>query len=53
MNVETVATQIPTVTQVASNPVIASIQKLCNSIGVRDKNGKQLIIDGIAGTLTS
>lgn len=38
---------------VASNSVIASIQKLCNTLGVRDNNGNTLLVDGIAGTCTN
>jgi N-acetylmuramoyl-L-alanine amidase len=43
----------PVVVVAPSNPVIASIQKLCNSLGVRDKNGSALIVDGISGNCTS
>lgn len=44
-----------TISQVStpSNPVIASIQKLCNSLEVKDNNVNTLIVDGIAGTCTS
>lgn len=38
---------------VTSNPVIASIQKLCNTIGVKDNNGNILTVDGIPGHCTS
>jgi N-acetylmuramoyl-L-alanine amidase len=37
----------------SSNPIIASIQKLCNTFGVKDNNGNALIVDGIAGPCTS
>jgi N-acetylmuramoyl-L-alanine amidase len=47
------STDIPVVTPTTSNTVIASIQKLCNSLGVSDKNGNALIVDGISGICTS
>lgn len=46
------STAIPQVS-VPSNSVIASIQKLCNTLGVRDNNGNTLSVDGIVGTCTN
>lgn len=36
-----------------SNPVIASIQQLCNSLGLKGRNGNALSVDGIIGPNTS
>jgi hypothetical protein len=36
-----------------ANPVIASIQMLCNSLNIRDYNGNALVVDGISGPFTS
>jgi N-acetylmuramoyl-L-alanine amidase len=38
---------------VTVNPVIASIQKLCNSLSIKDSNGNALDVDGEIGTLTN
>ncbi|MDF2804562.1 MAG: N-acetylmuramoyl-L-alanine amidase-like protein [Anaerocolumna sp.] len=43
---------IPQVSETV-NPVIASIQKLCNTLGVRDNSGNILSVDGIAGSCTN
>lgn len=37
---------------IPSNPVIASIQQLCNSIGIKDSNGRALDVDGSFGPCT-
>ncbi|MBC8061332.1 MAG: peptidoglycan-binding protein [Clostridiaceae bacterium] len=34
------------------NSVIVSIQKLCNSLGVKDNKGNALVVDGIIGPCT-
>lgn len=43
---------IPVVTPAASNSVIESIQRLCNSLGLKDESGNALIVDGIIGQHT-
>jgi flagellum-specific peptidoglycan hydrolase FlgJ len=35
------------------NPVIASMQLLCNSLGIKDYNGSALVVDGVPGAFTS
>ncbi|MFT8316372.1 MAG: hypothetical protein ABF633_19275 [Clostridium sp.] len=34
------------------NTIIAPIEKLCNTLGVRDNNSNILAVDGISGPLT-
>ena len=47
-----VITAVPNVVPVEANPVISSIQRLCNSLGLRDENGNALVVDGIMGQHT-
>lgn len=45
-----VATPISTTTKI--NPKVKALQQLCNSLGIKDQDGKELVMDGINGART-